>query len=126
MTDRGRPALRQSEDTLRLGPSAMHWREDALVIEVNEISGLPRVGQLRGRVVVTPSAITAVELALGGGHVWRPFAPVARISVDLGPGLRWQGHGYFDANFGPRALESDFHHWTWGRYPHAGGGNLFL
>lgn len=125
MTDRGRPALRQSADTLDLGPSRMRWQGDALVIDIDEISGLPRIGRLRGRVVVTPAAITGVELALGAGHVWRPFAPVARIGVDLGRGLRWQGHGYFDANFGPRALESDFRHWTWGRYPHAGGATCF-
>ena len=30
-----------------------------------------------------------------------------------------QGHGYFDANFGTRALEQDFRFWTWGRYPRA-------
>ena len=26
------------------------------------------------------------------------------------------GHGYFDANFGTRALEQDFDYWTWGRF----------
>ena len=127
MTDRGRPALRQSPDAFQVGPSAMRWDGGRLVIDVNEISGLPRVARLRGQVVLTPSAVTEVELALSpdGAHVWRPFAPVSRISVDLGPGLRWQGHGYFDANFGTRALEADFRHWTWGRFPHAGGATCF-
>ena len=33
------------------------------------------------------------------------------------PGSAWQGHGYFDANFGARPLEQDFRTWTSGRYP---------
>jgi len=127
MTDRGRPALRQSADALEIGPSAMRWQGDRLVIEIDEISGLPRPGRLRGRVELVPSAVTGVELALSPdrAHVWRPFAPVARIAVDLGPGLRWQGHGYFDANFGTRALEADFDYWTWGRFPQDGGATCF-
>jgi len=127
MTDRGRPALRQSPDTLQIGPSAMRWQGGRLVIDINEISGLPRLRRLQGRVVVTPLAVTGVELALipGGAHVWRPFAPVSRIEVDLGPGLRWQGHGYFDANFGTRALEADFRRWTWSRFPRDGGATCF-
>ena len=36
-------------------------------------------------------------------------------------GWQWSGHGYFDANFGTRALEEDFSRWTWGRYPARGG-----
>ena len=37
--------------------------------------------------------------------------------MNLSQGHRWQGHGYFDANFGSAALEADFRFWTWGRYP---------
>ena len=33
------------------------------------------------------------------------------------PGWAWSGHGYFDANFGTRALEDDFSYWTWARLP---------
>jgi carotenoid 1,2-hydratase len=45
--------------------------------------------------------------------------------VDLGPGWQWTGHGYFDANFGTRALEADFDFWTWGRYPLNDGAVVF-
>ncbi|MGR3433362.1 MAG: carotenoid 1,2-hydratase [Shimia sp.] len=124
MTDRGRGALDLTRDRLGIGPSSMAWEGDRLVIGIDEWSGLPGVGRVQGRVVLHPAAVTGVELPLtaDGAHVWRPFAPVARIEVDLPrPGLRWQGHGYFDANFGTRALEQDFAFWTWGRFPIARG-----
>jgi carotenoid 1,2-hydratase len=123
MTDRGSEALRQSADTLQIGPSRMHWDSARLVVDIDEAT-LPHPGRLQGRVVLTPSAITQVELPLtpAGSQVWRPIAPVARIAVDLGrDGWRWEGHGYFDANFGTAALEDDFSYWTWGRYPTADG-----
>ncbi|WP_439119880.1 carotenoid 1,2-hydratase [Marivita sp.] len=128
MTDRGTPALRQTADTFTVGPSSMRWVNGQLVIDINEISGPPLVSRVRGTITVTPSAITSVELPLteDGAHVWRPFGPVSDISVDLeAPGWQWDGHGYFDANFGTRALEDDFSYWTWGRYPAAGGSTCF-
>ena len=39
-------------------------------------------------------------------------------------GWQWR-HGYFDANFGTRALEQDFNYWTWGRYPISTGTQCF-
>jgi carotenoid 1,2-hydratase len=127
MTDRGRAALRQTSDTLAVGPSRMHWTGRDLVIEVNEWGAPPMVTPVRGRIVLTPAAITGVEVRLTpeGTHLWRPFAPVARIDVDLTQGHRWQGHGYLDANFGSRALEADFRTWTWGRYPLSSGAACF-
>lgn len=128
MTDRGTPALRQSADTFSVGPSSMRWVNGQLVIDINEISGPPLISRVRGTITVTPSAITSVELPLteDGTHIWRPFGPVSDISVDLeAPGWQWDGHGYFDANFGTRALEEDFSYWTWGRYPTAGGSTCF-
>jgi carotenoid 1,2-hydratase len=128
MTDRGTPALRQSADTFSVGPSSMRWVNGQLVIDINEISGPPLISRVRGTITVTPSAITSVELPLteDGTHIWRPFGPVSDISVDLeAPGWQWDGHGYFDANFGTRALEEDFSYWTWGRYPAAGGSTCF-
>ena len=71
----------------------------------------PHAQKIKGRVIVTPSALTSVELPLteDGAHIWRPFAPKADIRVELNrPGWTWHGHGYFDANFGTRALEADF------------------
>lgn len=128
MTDRGRSALRQSETRLTVGPSALHWDGTALRIEIDEISAPPVISRVRGQITLTPRAVTGVELPLtpDGAHVWRPFAPSSDIRVDLeAPGWQWAGHGYFDANFGTRALEEDFSFWTWGRYPTATGSTCF-
>ena len=128
MTDRGRTALRTDGGALTVGPSAMRWTGDRLVIEVNEWGALPMVTPVRGTIEVVPEALTSVELPLtpDGAHVWRPFAPVARVEVALETqGWQWRGHGYFDANFGTRALEQDFAFWTWGRFPVADGATCF-
>lgn len=120
MTDRGSSALRQTENRLTIGPSSMSWTGDRLIISVNERGAPPAFGCLRGTITLTPGAVTQVELPLtrDGAHVWRPFAPSAGVQVDLeGDGNTWEGHGYFDANFGIRALEKDFSFWTWGRFP---------
>lgn len=119
MTDRGRSALRQSRDQLTVGPSSLTWTGRELVIEVNEWGAPPLVTPVRGRIILTPQAITGVEAALTpeGTHIWRPFSPSAAIRVELSQGNTWEGHGYFDANFGTRALEQDFRFWTWGRFP---------
>ncbi|MEM9966925.1 MAG: carotenoid 1,2-hydratase [Pseudomonadota bacterium] len=128
MTDRGEAALHTSADQLIVGPSSMTWTGNQLVIDINEISSLPLISRMRGQIIVTPSAITQVELPLtpDGGHVWRPFAPVSRISVALeAKGWQFDGHGYFDSNFGIRPLETDFSYWTWGRYPTKEGATCF-
>ncbi|KNG93917.1 hypothetical protein ATO11_11135 [Pseudaestuariivita atlantica] len=128
MTDRGRSALRLSDDVFRVGPSSMRWTGSELVIDINEMGAPPMVTRVRGQVRLTPRAITGVELPLtdDGAHVWRPFAPVSDISVSLeSKGWQWSGHGYFDANFGTRALEEDFGYWTWGRFPTAGGATCY-
>jgi len=128
MTDRGRPALRTSESRFQVGPSALHWRGDRLVIEVDEVSSWPLPSRLLGEIELVPQVMTRAELALtpDGAHHWRPFAPVARIKVDLGARGQWQGHGYFDHNRGIRALEADFSFWTWGRFPRADGGAMLF
>ena len=127
MTDRGRPALRQDHDALTVGPSQMRWEGDRLVIEVNEMAAPPHVGPVRGRIVLHPAAMFGTPFVLddAGRHHWQPFAPIARIEVDLSPGHRWSGHGYFDANFGTAALEADFAYWTWGRFPTPAGATCF-
>ena len=128
MTDRGQSAFRQSKDLFQVGPSSMRWDKDRLVIDVNEIGALPMISRVRGQIIVNPTAVTDVELPLtnDGAHIWRPFAPTAKITVDLnGAGWQWEGHGYFDSNFGVRALEEDFSYWTWGRYPIKAGSTCF-
>jgi len=123
MTDRGRAALRRDAHSLTIGPSAVRWTGTELVIDIDEMGALPLLGRVRGRVTLRPTAVTDVEVALtpDNRHLWRPFAPTARIEVDLNRGVTWSGHGYFDANFGTRALERDFSTWTWGRFPVADG-----
>lgn len=119
MTDRGEQALRLSQNSFEVGPSKMVWKEDRLEIEIDELAW-PHMHRLQGTVTVYPQAVTKMELPLkpDGSHVWRPFAPVSRIEVNIDrPGWKWEGHGYFDSNFGTAALEEDFSYWTWGRYP---------
>jgi carotenoid 1,2-hydratase len=127
MTDRGHAALRQSRDRLEVGPSRMHWTGRELVIDIDEWGAPPMVSPVRGRIVLTPAAVTGVEADLSpdGNHSWRPFAPAAHIEVRLTQGHVWEGHGYFDSNFGTRALERDFRFWTWGRYPLSDGAVCF-
>ncbi len=128
MTDRGRDALTTTADTLRVGPSQMHWDGQSLIITIDEVSGPPVISRVRGTITVTPHAITNVELPLtsDGAHIWRPFAPISDITVDMdADGWQWSGHGYCDANFGTRALEADFDFWTWGRYPTTAGATCF-
>lgn len=127
MTDRGSSALRQTRTHLTIGPSDLRWENGALLITINE-RATPHGTKIAGTVCIDPQAITDQELPLApdGSHVWRPFAPTSRISVDLyHKGWAWQGHGYFDANFGTRALEQDFNYWTWARLPIDGGTACF-
>ncbi|MEO1493305.1 MAG: carotenoid 1,2-hydratase [Pseudomonadota bacterium] len=126
MTERGEGALSQSRDVFRVGPSALTWRGDELLIDVDEISN-PVPWRVRGQIRVKVPAVTGIEATLtpDGAHIWRPFAPTAGIEVDLGPSATWTGHGYFDANFGTRALEADFSYWTWGRFPTPDGTMAF-
>ncbi|WP_300038488.1 carotenoid 1,2-hydratase [uncultured Roseobacter sp.] len=128
MTDRGQDALRQTASRFEVGPSMMRWENGQLIIDIDEVSGPPVISRIRGTITVTPSAITSVELPLtpDGAHIWRPFAPCSRIDVNIDrKGWQWQGEGYFDANFGSRALEEDFSYWTWGRYPTSRGATCF-
>jgi len=71
-------------------------------------------------VKIKPNYISEIEVPLtsDGTHIWRPFSPNSKIEVDIKKkGWQWSGHGYFDANFGLRALEQDFSYWTWARLP---------
>ena len=105
----------------------MHWNGRQLIIDVDEIGAPPMITRVKGRITLTPAAVTDIEVALTPDrrHVWRPFAPTGHIEVDLTQGQRWQGHGYFDANFGSVALETDFKTWSWGRYPMRSGALCF-
>ncbi|MEM8554634.1 MAG: carotenoid 1,2-hydratase [Pseudomonadota bacterium] len=129
MTDRGERALKAEAHRFQVGPSQVRWTGKELLIEVNEWAAPPHIGaRVTGTIVVVPNQLYDAELALteDDAHIWRPFAPTSRISVYLnGPGWQWDGHGYFDANFGTRALEADFSYWTWGRFPSGDGSVCF-
>ncbi len=117
MTERGASAARRDATHYAIGPSALTWDGNALIVEIDEIAApLPR--RIRGRVRVIPRALvshTAV-LDVGGAHRWRPIAPTARVEVALSaPTLRWQGEGYFDSNEGDEPLAARLRRWHWSR-----------
>ena len=123
MTERGRASLEQARDRLTIGPSSLEWRNDALVIRINEISApVPR--SIRGEIILHAPAINRREFTLEtqGRHIWRPIAPAARVDVNLqSPDLNWRGQAYFDTNAGDEPLEKAFTEWTWSR-AHIGDG----
>ncbi len=117
MTERGTRSVTRSATALSVGPSAMYWDGQGITVDLDEVA-VPHLSRIRGKVRLIPSAMTDRELALStdGAHVWRPFAPFARIEVRLTqPALDWTGEGYLDGNFGSRAIETDFSYWTWSR-----------
>ena len=117
MTERGRGGLQRDADTLRIGPSAMRWDGDTLVVDFAEICApIPR--RLRGSARITPECLNTQAFALdvAGRHVWQPVAPRARIEVTLtDPALRWSGTAYLDTNTGTEPLEAGFADWQWSR-----------
>jgi carotenoid 1,2-hydratase len=126
MTERRETAVTRSATRFQVGPSAMTWDGTAFTVEIDEIA-VPHLSRLRGRVRVIPEAVTGVELPMtaDAAHLWRPFAPVARIEVAMErPAWRWSGAGYLDGNFGTRALEADFRYWTWARFPSRAGASI--
>jgi carotenoid 1,2-hydratase len=117
MTERGRTSLQRSSASLTIGPSALEWNGDALTIRIDEVS-VPIPSRVRGTVKVFPAATTQFVQTLdsAGHHTWWPIAPVARIQANFhGGGLRWNGDGYLDANFGDEPLEARFRRWDWAR-----------
>lgn len=157
MTERGRGAVTRGADHLAIGPSTLHWDGSGLTIEINEVAvphlsrlhGRVRVmpeamtdvsyrldgagrGSAEGETshgAAGPQAHSsrAASIATADGHLWRPFAPAARVEATFeGPELRWSGRGYFDGNFGPRPLPADFRSWTWQRASLADGASVFF
>lgn len=117
MTERGRGSLTRTRDVLLIGPSSLEWRNGVLTIRVNEIAA-PLPKPIRGEIRLEPRAVNKHEFLLEthGRHLWRPIAPMARVSLDLdAPRLCWKGHGYFDANSGDEPLEEGFSFWSWSR-----------
>lgn len=126
MTERGRGAMERGADWFRVGPSNLQWHDEHLEINIRERSA-PLARRLAGKIVLRPDAINDRTFGLDalGRHQWQPFAPSARIDVQMeSPALSWQGDGYFDTNAGARALEDDFRCWDWSRGKHNGGTSI--
>ena len=117
MTERSNSAVRQSHNAITIGPSALSWDGNALVIDIEEIT-VPLPSRLRGQVRVHPTALSDKSFFLDADHQhrWTPAAPTARVEVTMSkPGLRWSGQGYFDMNQGEVPLEKSFVRWDWSR-----------
>ena len=117
MTERGRRSQRRSADTFALGRSRLDWDGAGLDIQIDETCA-PWPRRLRGQVRLACEGLNArtFELERHGGHLWRPIAPLARVSVELDePALSWRGAGYFDTNRGEEPLENAFRSWMWSR-----------
>ncbi len=117
MTERGATAVKREENLLTIGPSSISWDGTHVDIHVDEVCApLPR--RIRGRIRLTPTAVCerSFDLDDEGMHRWQPFAPCARIEVQLdAPAQRWSGEAYLDSNFGDEPIEIGFREWTWSR-----------
>ena len=123
MTERRRHAVSRSATHLQIGPSAMHWDQGDLCVDIDELT-VPWPSRLRGRVRLMPLAMAdrSHSLDAQGAHQWQPIAPISRIEVDMRqPALRWQGAAYLDSNRGDAPLEAHFDRWHWSRASLADG-----
>jgi carotenoid 1,2-hydratase len=119
MTERRPHAVTRSASALTIGRSTMEWNGTCLTIHIDEVTA-PFPTRIRGRVRLHPTGLArhVVALDAAGRHGWSPIAPLARVEVALEqPDRSWLGDGYFDSNWGSRALEQDFTSWTWCRAP---------
>lgn len=118
-------AIRESDRSaagVAIGRSAMEWKNDALVVSIDERTA-PLGRSIRGRITLRPRICTELELSLDaeGRHRWWPAVPLGDLEVELDePGLRFVGRGYHDANFGTEPLDVGFERWSWSR-AHVGG-----
>jgi carotenoid 1,2-hydratase len=121
MTERGRDAVARTPDLLAIGPSAMRWTGQSLVIDVEERAiwlGCPVHPPVRGRIVIHPETLARPAFGLDPDehHHWRCIAPRARVEVKMDrPSVSWRGSGYFDSNWGREPLEKGFTDWQWSR-----------
>jgi carotenoid 1,2-hydratase len=115
MTERGEASVARDAASFSVGPSAVRWDGNALIIDIDERCALMPF-DVKGRVRVTPQVMGTTAFDLGRGHMWHPISPRARVEADFGaPGVRWSGNGYFDSNQGSEPLEDGFRDWQWSR-----------
>lgn len=127
MTERGEGALARGRDELGFGRSRVCWAEDALQIDVDEVTA-PFPRRLQGVVRLRPDGINPRRVALDGvgEHAWWPIAPRARVEVEFAqPSIEWKGTGYLDSNWGNSPLEEPFRAWNWSRAPYRDGAAIF-
>ncbi|MFO0552569.1 MAG: carotenoid 1,2-hydratase [Polyangiaceae bacterium] len=121
LTER-RGAVRD-RDALAIGPSSIRHTSDGILVEVDEVTA-PLASRIAGTVRLEPEVVCGLprELDAKKAHRWWPISPRARVTVDFPePGVRWSGHGYFDANAGDEPLEDAFSSWSWSRLPTSQG-----
>jgi carotenoid 1,2-hydratase len=107
----------RAPDGVLIGQSSMRWQGDRLCVDIDERT-TPFGRPVRGKVSLYPELLSGLALQIDarGEHRWWPVSPLARIEVDLPePGLRFTGHGYYDANAGQVPLEAAFDTWSWSR-----------
>lgn len=125
MTERGKADTVQQHDALRIGPSAMRWENDRLIIDIEERDirlGIPWRRRVAGKIILTPEVLNArsFKLDADGKHNWHTIAPRARIEVRMDePNVNWSGSAYLDGNHGSEPIEDGFRDWHWSR-AHAG------
>jgi carotenoid 1,2-hydratase len=121
MTERGASDTRQARDTLTVGPSAMRWDKDRLIIDIEERDirlGIPWRRRVKGQIILHPEVLNSrsFKLDVDGHHHWHAIAPRARIEVKMeAPDVAWTGSGYLDSNYGNEPIEAGFHSWHWSR-----------
>ncbi len=121
MTERKRHNVKQSQDRLQIGASALRWTGEALEIEIEERDKRlfnPFRRRVSGTVRITPEIVNPTAFALDPAtkHRWHCLSPKARIEVDMkAPDLSWSGSAYLDSNFGSESLEEGFRIWHWSR-----------
>jgi carotenoid 1,2-hydratase len=121
MTERGMEQTEQQPDTFRVGPSAMRWDNDRLIIDIDERDsrvGIPWRRRVKGKVVIHPEMLNQRSFKLDpeGKHNWHPIAPRARVEMQMEhPEISWKGSAYVDSNHGSEPIEHGFQHWHWSR-----------
>ena len=117
MTERSARWCARDMQQFRIGPSALRWDGERLVIDIDEV-GVPLPRRVRGRVVLHPDRLFDFSTPIDprGRHRWGPIAPSARVDVELeSPGQRWQGQAYLDSNEGDEPIAHACREWDWSR-----------
>ncbi len=128
MTERGAAALFRDREHIRIGPSAMKWKDGEICLDINEVS-VPWPAKIRGQIRLLPEVSNTMGFNLdeAGQHYWQPLFPQAQLEVKMSkPNLHWRGTAYFDTNHGSVPLENDFLSWDWSRMHLPGGGSRLI